>query len=51
MKYPFTAITFNMVVPVRVPSVSQIELFSHLTVYKQITDIELFALLTILETI
>ena len=31
----------RVVVPVRVPSMDQIELFNHLTVWKQMTDVKL----------
>ena len=45
MEYLFIAFTprstLKMVVTVRVPSMGQIELFNHLTVYKQMTNIKL----------
>ena len=46
MKYPYIEITpmstlSTVIVPVRVTSMGQIELFTHLTVCKQMTDVKL----------
>ena len=49
MEQPYIAITprfTGVIVPIRVPSMSQIELFNHGAVCKQITDVELFVCVT-----